>query len=198
MWRDRTGLPFPVEPWVKNLDEFRQRIEPMLHPDSPTRISGPAHPLRNDIEKVVKGFQRRFFATANVNGPYEHARHICGGAPWDIEDNEGRPLLGAQDVRGPRTVSFPHWARILGGRSQWGLGLRRHWVLGWSLLLPQAVPTIPPPALKMMTAPFGKEGLPVMLHTEGNVEILISQIIRSGYNLLEPLEVKADIGVVRL
>ncbi len=198
VWRDRSGVPLPVEPAVSNLDEFKERIEPMLDPDFPIRISSPKYPFKADVEKVVQRFQKRFFVTANVVGPYEYARHICGGH---------RGVLKAMMAdRAFASRMYSALGRFLSGIAKGLLdaGVDGLWMfddIGFSngpFFSPRVYQRYLQPAHRRICAPFRKRGLPTILHTDGNVEPLIPDIVRAGFTVLQPLEAKAGMDVVKL
>jgi len=197
-WRDRSGVPLPVEAAVKNLEEFRSRIEPMLDPDSPIRISSGDYPFKEDISKIVSNFQKRFFVPANVLGPYEYARHICGGH---------KGVLKAMITDKPFADRM---FRVLGNfLSRLAQGLLEAGVDGLFLFddmgfvdgpffRPETYERYLLPAHRAICLPFKKKGLPRILHTDGNVEALIPGIMKAGFTVLQPLEAKAGMDVVKL
>jgi len=198
VWRNRSGVPLPVEAAVSSLDEFKERIEPMLDPDFPIRISSPRYPFRADIEKVVQRFQKRFFVTANVVGPYEYARHICGGH---------RGVLKAMMADRPFAAHmYSAVGRFLSciAKGLLDAGVDGLWVfddIGFAngpFFSPKIYQRYLQPAHQRICAPFLRRGLPVILHTDGNVEAIIPDIIRSGFTALQPLEAKAGMDAVKL
>ena len=54
------------------------------------------------------------------------------------------------------------------------------------------------PAQKRMCDFFHARGLPVILHTDGNVWKLIPMLIEAGFDCLQPCEVKAGMDLVAL
>lgn len=53
-------------------------------------------------------------------------------------------------------------------------------------------------AHRRITEPARTKGLPTVLHTDGNVKLLIPKIIEAGFTGLQPLEVKAGMDAVKL
>ncbi len=198
VWRNRSGVPLPVEPAVRNLEEFARRIEPMLDPDAPIRISSPDYPYKGDVQGVVERFQKRFFVTANVVGPYEYARHICGGH---------KGVLKAMMTDHPfARRMYAELGRFL-SRIACGLldaGVDGLWVfddigfVNGPFFSPKVYRRYLQPAHRMICSPYRRKGLPVILHTDGNVEPLIPDIIDAGFTALQPLEAKAGMDVVKL
>jgi len=54
------------------------------------------------------------------------------------------------------------------------------------------------PSQKRLCDFFHRHGLPVILHTDGDVRSLIPQILEAGFDCLQPLEVKAGMDLVQL
>ncbi len=54
------------------------------------------------------------------------------------------------------------------------------------------------PSDKLLCSYFNDIGLPVILHTDGNVEELIPFIIEAGFNCLQPIEVKSGMDLIKL
>ncbi|HID90905.1 TPA: hypothetical protein EYP44_02990, partial [Candidatus Bathyarchaeota archaeon] len=54
------------------------------------------------------------------------------------------------------------------------------------------------PAHRRMFAPFRRRRLPVIYHCDGNVNLLIPDLIEAGITALQPLEVKAGMDVREL
>jgi len=198
VWRDRSGVPLPVEAVVRSLDEFRVRIEPMLDPDSPIRISSPEYPFRDDVTKIIENFQKRFFVTANILGPYEYARHICGGHKGVLRAMITDRRFADRMFR----VLGRFLSRLAKGLLEAGVdGLWLFDDVGFvdgPFFSPKTYERYLLPAHREICSAFRARGLPRILHTDGNVEALIPRIMDAGFTVLQPLEAKAGMDVVKL
>jgi len=67
-----------------------------------------------------------------------------------------------------------------------------------SLFSPQTYCNISLPVHKMLCDFFHSKGLPVILHSCGNVKVLIPHLIEAGFDCLQPLEVKAGMDLIEL
>jgi uroporphyrinogen decarboxylase len=194
-WRGRSGVPDPIEPVISNLDEFKERIEPLLDPELPIRLSSSRYPFKADIEDVVERFQQRFFVTIGVLGPFEYARHIFGGL------DRWLPFM----VKEPRdaasiTLSVARLARRV-VEAYLKAGVDAVWV--WDdvayangpFFSPKAYKDILMPAHSEILEPFKSRGLPRILHTDGDVRRLIPEFLEVGFTVLQPLEAKANMDV---
>jgi uroporphyrinogen decarboxylase len=54
------------------------------------------------------------------------------------------------------------------------------------------------PSHEAITKPFRKKGLPALLHTDGNVNLLIPDFLDAGFTGLHPLEVNAGMDIIEL
>ncbi len=84
------------------------------------------------------------------------------------------------------------------------MSLRASWV--WDDLAYKNGPFISPqhyrrfvmPQHERIVQPFRKRGKPAILHTDGNVKLLVPHFIEAGFTALQPLEAKADMDVREL
>ncbi len=197
-WRGRDGVPLHMDPPFRTLEEFEERIEPLLDPDAPIRISSRRYPFRGEMEGMVKKFQEKFYVFASFLGTFEYTRHICGGTKMTL-----RYLM--TDKRLTRRM-YRCLARFMGALSSAlaDAGCDCAWV--WDDLGFAEGPFFSPahyrqyimPSHQAITRPFRKTGLPAVLHTDGNVNLLIPDLLRAGFTCLQPMEVKAGMDVVEL
>jgi len=197
-WRGVDGVPLPMEPAFRNLEEFEERIEPLLDPESPIRISSSKYPFKGEIEDLITHFQEKFFVFASIFGPFEYCRHVCGGT---------RLLLRFMmtDKRLTRKM-FKCLGRFLGAISSALADAGADCVWSWDDLGFRDGPFFSPslyekyllPCHAQINRPFRKRGLPCVLHSDGNVNVLVPQLIRAGFTVLQPMEAKAGMDVVQL
>lgn len=193
-WKGRFGTPAFMVPAINNLEEFKERIEPFLDIDDPRRLVSPRYPFRESLEKGVRNLQRKYFVAATLGEPFEMVRALIGTY-----------RLCADFIRDPKFLSymFNAFADFLAecGKSLIDAGvdgLRTGGDLGYSdgpFFSPKHYREILAPAHRKIFAPFRRQGLPVILHTDGDIRKLIPGLIDSGVTALHPLEAKAGIDI---
>jgi len=192
------GPPLHLEPAVKNLEEFKERIEPLLDSDDMRRLSSPKYPFRKDLKEVIRSFQEKFFVTINIPGVIEYAMDLLGGLT---------PLLTLM-MKEPSSASYM-FNSIAGFLSKVGesfidAGVDALWVFddegyrNGPYFSPEVYIRLVQPAHKKICDPFRREGLPRILHTDGNVNSLIPHFINAGFTALHPLEAKSGMYVGNL
>jgi len=198
-WKHRSGVPYALEPAVFTLEEFKERIEPLLDPEYPARISSSKYPFKADVEKAVKKLQEKYFVFSSILGPFEYARHILG------ERVDRILVLMHKD---PRLVEyvFEVLGRFLGtvAKAFIDYGVDGVWV--WDDVAYRSGPFFSPKmyekyvmkAHAKITQPYRAKNLPAVLHTDGNVNVLIPYFLKAGFTALQPLEAKAGMNVVEL
>jgi uroporphyrinogen decarboxylase len=195
---EHEGIPLHIEPPFTNLEEFEERIEPLLDPDYPIRISSPSYPFRHEIEEMYRKFQENFYVYAGFYGTFEYTRHICGGTKKALRHMMIDPKLTKR--------MYEVLARLFGAISSamCDAGADCAWVfddLGFAdgpFFSPENYRKYVKPAHEAITKPFRKRGLPALLHTDGNVNLLIPDILDAGFTGLHPLEVNAGMDVIQL
>jgi uroporphyrinogen decarboxylase len=194
-WRGKSGVPDPIEPVARNLDDFKERIEPLLDPELPIRLSSSRYPFKADIEDVVDRFQERFFVAFGVIGPFELARHMFGGL------DRWLPFM----IRQPKDTSyiFMSMARLARdiARAMLKAGVDAVWVFddvayaNGPFFSPKTYREFLMPAHNLICEVFKDRQLPAILHTDGDVRMLIPHFIEAGFSVLQPLEAKANMDV---
>lgn len=197
-WQGKDGIPLHIDPPFRNLEEFEERIEPLLDPDAPFRLSSKGYPFKGEMEDMFRKFQERFFVFASFFGTFEYTRHICGGTKMALRHMMIDPRLTKR--------MYKVLARFMGALSSalCDAGADSAWV--WDDLGFADGPFFSPanyrkyimPSHKAITKPFRKKGLPAILHSDGNVNLLVPDIIQAGFTALQPLEVKAGMDVIQL
>jgi len=194
-WRGRSGVPDPMEPIIKNLDDFKERIEPLLDPELPIRISSSRYPFRGDIEVMVQRFQERFFVTVGVLGPFEYARHIFGGVDKVLPVMVREPATAGYIMRSVASFASKIASAFLKA------GVDGLWIwddiayVNGPFFSPKTYRDLLLPAHAAICSSFRSKGLPVVLHTDGDVRKLIPHFIEAGITVLQPLEAKANMDV---
>jgi hypothetical protein len=197
-WKTQPGPPLRLDPAVRNLEEFKERIEPLLDPDDMRRLSSPKYPYRKDLKEVIGKFQEEFFVTVNIPGVIEYSMDLLGGLA---------PLLTLM-MKEPSSASymFNSIARFLSkvGESFIEAGVDGVWVFDdeghkdGPYFSPKVYVELVQPAHRKICDPFRKEGLPRILHTDGNVNALVPHFIDAGFTALHPLEAKSGMDVREL
>jgi len=197
-WLGVDGIPLHIDPPFRDLQGFKDRIEPLLDPESPIRISSSRYPFRNELEEMVRKFQENFFVFASFFGTFEYTRHICGGTK-----NALRYMM--IDDKLTRAM-YRCLAKFMGPLSSalCDAGCDCVWVfddLGFAdgpFFSPANYRKYIMPAHKAITRPFRKRDLPAILHSDGNVNLLIPDILDAGFTVLQPMEAKAGMDVIQL
>ncbi|RLF01458.1 MAG: hypothetical protein DRJ59_06000 [Thermoprotei archaeon] len=195
-WRAKSGTPFPLAPAVRTLEEFKEYFEPLLDPELPMRVSSSKYPFKGDLEKALKKMQEEFFVVVGVLGPFEYVRHILGSRVDNILRyfyKDPKMLEHIFDVVG-------HFLSKL-TKAFLDIGVDGVWV--WDDVGYNRGPFISPKMYKKFVQPqhrriveqFRNKNLPAILHTDGNVNILIDHFIDAGFTALQPLEAKAGMDV---
>jgi uroporphyrinogen decarboxylase len=197
-WAGRDGIPLHIDPPFHNLEEFEERIEPLLDPDSPIRISSPRYPFRDEMREMYRKFQEDFYVPASFFGTFEYTRHICGGTKKALRYMMIDPKLTKR--------MYKVLTRFFGALSSamCDAGADCAWVyddIGFAdgpFFSPENYRKYVMPSHEAITRPFRKKGLPAILHTDGNVNLLIPDLMDAGFTALHPLEVNAGMDVIEL
>ena len=196
-WKGRYGTPHFLRPAFNSLEDFKEKIEPYLDINEPRRLASPNYPFRRDLEKGIKNLQERYFVAASFLPPFEIMRALVGTRELIIEF-----------IREPRTISYIF--NVLGdflteaGKSLIDAGVDGLWAwedLGYSrgpFISPLLYRKFLAPLHKRIFSEFRKRNLPVIYHTDGDVRMLIPDLIDSGVTALQPLETKAGMDVREL
>lgn len=196
-WKGRYGTPHFLRPAFRSLEEFKEKIEPHLDINDPRRLISPNYPFRRDLEKGIENLQKRYFVAASFLPPFEVMRALVGTK---------RLLINF--IREPKTIRYIF--DVLGdflteaGKSLIDAGVDGLWAwedLGYSngpFISPNLYRKFLAPVHKKMFSVFRKRNLPVIYHTDGDVRILIPDLINSGITALQPLETKAGMDVREL
>ncbi len=77
-WIGRSGTPHPAgPPSVSTIEDFKEKLEPLLDPELPIRVSSSRYPFKGGLRKYkeAEGAVRRILLN---NGSFETTRHILG------------------------------------------------------------------------------------------------------------------------
>ncbi|MBO3758084.1 MAG: hypothetical protein JTT14_03155, partial [Candidatus Brockarchaeota archaeon] len=55
-----------------------EKIEPLLDPELPIRVSSSKYPFKEELEKGIRKLQERYAVFCSIIGPFETTRHILG------------------------------------------------------------------------------------------------------------------------
>jgi len=196
-WKGRSGTPSFLVPAVRSLEEFKERIEPFLNANDPRRLISPRYPFRGDLEKGIRNLQKRYFVAAAMGEPFEVVRALIGTYN-----------LCANFIRDPAFLKymFDKLADFMAecGKSLIDVGVdgvRPAGDLAYKngpFFSPTHYRKLLAPAHRKMFQPFRKHRLPVILHTDGDVRLIIPDLIESGVTALHPLEAKAGMDIREL
>lgn len=196
-WKGRSGTPHFLVPAVRNLEEFKERIEPFLDVNDPTRLISPRYPFRGDLEKGIRNLQKRYFVAAAMGEPFEIVRALIGTYS-----------LCANFIRNPCFLAymFDKLAEFMAECSKSlvdaGIdGVRPAGDLAYRngpFFSPAHYRKLLAPAHEKMFQPLRKRGIAVILHTDGDVRPMIPDLIEAGVTAIHPLEAKAGMDVREL
>ena len=197
-WRRREGVSLYLDPPFRNLEEFEERIEPLLDPESPRRISSKTYPFRAEVGGMFTRLQTNFFVPARILGPFEYARHLCGGTKRTL-----RYMMTESSMR--RRIF-----RVLGtflsalSRAYCEAGADAIWVTDnlafrdGPFFSPELYESTIMPYHRKIVKPFEKQGLPAILSSDGDIRMLIRNVASAGFTALHPLETRAHMDVTHL
>jgi len=191
-----------LEAPVKCLDDFKEKIEAFMDPDDPRRVTSSHYPYKKDLKEAVRNRRRGpygdLWVSLWVTGPFE----LCSGFVG------GMPQLLTIMVKDPHFTSYmfnsvaEYEARICEVYIDAGVdGIFLGEDLGYKngpFFSPDLYRKLLAPAHKKIFHPFSKRGMPCLIHSDGNVKMLIPDFIKIGITALNPLEVKAGMDVKEL
>jgi uroporphyrinogen decarboxylase len=199
-WIGKSGTPHPVgPPLVSTIEDFKEKLEPLLDPELPIRVSSSRYPFRGELERGISRLKERYAVFCSIVGPFETARHILG-------ESVDKILITIH--RDPGLVKYvfrclgQYFSRIV--ETYLELGVDGLWV--WDDLAYNKGPFFSPrvyeelvkPAHAQITSAYRAKNAPTILHTDGNVNLLIPKLIEAGFTVIQPLEAKAGMDVVEL
>jgi uroporphyrinogen decarboxylase len=197
-WSGYDGIPLHIDPPFRTLEEYEERIEPLLDPDSPMRISSPRYPFRGEMEEMFRKFQENYYVFASFFGTFEYTRHTCGGTKMALRHMMINPKLTKRMYK----VLAKFMGRLSSALCDAGADCAWVWDdLGFAdgpFFSPANYRKYVMPSHQAITRPFRKKGLPCVLHSDGNVNLLIPDIMDAGFTVLQPLEVNAGMDVMEL
>lgn len=199
-WIGKSGTPHPAgPPSVSTIEDFKEKLEPLLDPELPIRVSSSKYPFKGELERGIRKLKERYAVFCSIVGPFEITRHILGHSVDKV-------LIAIH--KDPSLVKYV--SRHLGNyfsklvETYLELGVDGLWL--WEDMAYNKGPYFSPrvyeeffkPAHVQMTSPYRAKNLPVIIHTDGNVNLLIPRLIEAGFTALQPLEAKAGMDVVEL
>jgi uroporphyrinogen decarboxylase len=192
-WKNKSGTPEHVDFMVKDRAGWEQHIKPVLKPDR-RRVDFEAY---RTVKKTVAERQE-FFCWAGVN-VFEQMHPVCG--------HEYMLMGMALDpdwVRDMTTtyadLTIAMWEMLF---AEEGLpdGIFFYEDMGFKekpFMSPAMYRELIMPAHKRTCAWAHDKGLPVIMHSCGFVEPLVPHMIEAGIDMLQAMEVKAGMDMVRL
>ena len=186
-----------IQPAVKTLDDFKNRIEPFLDPNDTRRLCSQNSPFRKYLQKNINNLKKRHIVLASLRGPYVHCVSLCGI----------RNLL-ILFLRNPEHVKYmiDCYSKFISKASENLIDLG---VDGLYLREDMAYKNGPFFSIglyrnliynghKKIFMTYRNRNLPVVLHCDGNFKSLIPDLISAGVSALEPLEVNSGMDVREL
>jgi uroporphyrinogen-III decarboxylase len=187
-WTEKSGAPQYLDAVVKTPKNFTEMVEPLLVADDMRRVSGSRYPFKRELEQMIKHFQKEFFVTVGVEGPLGYSMYLCGGLARTLVF-----LMKNQDFMGYMLNSIADFlSKICGSYIE--AGVDGIWVfddLGsreGPFLSPRLYEKLIKPSHQKLCAPFVKRGLPRLLHSDGNIESMIPQLMDAGFIGIQPLQ----------
>ncbi|MBO3797822.1 MAG: hypothetical protein JTT13_03000 [Candidatus Brockarchaeota archaeon] len=199
-WIGRSGTPHPAgPPSVSTIEDFKEKLEPLLDPELPIRVSSSRYPFKRELEEGIRRLKERYAVFCSIIGPFETARHILG-------ESVDKVLIAIHKDPGLVRHIFRHlgwyFSKIV--ETYLKLGVDGLWVwedIAYSkgpFFSPRVYEEVVKPAHAQMTSSYRLRNMPVIIHTDGNVNLLIPKLIEAGFTAIQPLEVKAGMDVVEL
>jgi uroporphyrinogen decarboxylase len=197
-WTGKTASPQFLDPVVKTPQDFEGRVEPLLDHLDIRRVSSAGYPFRQELEQMVKRFQREFFVTVGVVGPWEYSTYLCGGLAATLVF-----VMKNQDFASSMFMRIADFlAKIC--ESYIAAGADGLWVFDdqgsqdGPFFSPRLYERLLEPAHEKVCAPFVRRDLPRLLHSDGHIEPLIPHFIDAGFLALHPVQNKAGMDVKKL
>lgn len=199
-WIGRSGTPHPAgPPVVSTIEDFKEKLELLLDPELPIRVSSSRYPFKRELEEGIRRLEERYAVFCSIIGPFETTRHILG-------ESVDKVLIAI--YKNPDLVRYilRHLGRYFSSivETYLELGVDGLWV--WEDMAYSKGPFFSPriyeefikPAHIRMTSAYRARNMPTIIHTDGNVNLLIPRLIEAGFTAIQPLEVKAGMNVVEL
>ena len=198
-WPTRKSVtPRYLDPIVKSPQDFVDKVEPLLDPEDMRRVSSPRYPFKDELTETMERMKKRFFVAVGMPGPFAYSMLLCGGLAPTL-----RFMMKHQEFMKHMFSSIADFlARI--DQSYLECGADGLWVFddqGWNkgpFYSPKIYAKLLKPAHEIVCDPFKRKSLPRILHSDGHVEPFIPDFIESGFNALQPLQIKAGMDLARL
>jgi len=187
-WTEKSGTPQYLDPIVKTPEDFEKKVKPLLDARDMRRVSGSHYPFRQELEHMIKHFQREFFVVAGIIGPLEYSMYLCGGLARTLVF-----LMRNQDFMQYIFSSISDFLASVCERYI-EAGVDGIWVfddLGSRdrpFLSPALYEKLLKPAHQRICETSRKKGLPGLFHSDGNVESIIPQLLDAGFVALQPFQ----------
>ncbi|MBM4001493.1 MAG: hypothetical protein FJ297_18490 [Planctomycetes bacterium] len=194
--KERGGTPEHVDFLVKNRRDWEERIRPLL--------VDPAHYERRIAfekyrERLAENAKKRTFLCSTVLGAFDAMNALCGHETILVGMATDPDWI--VDMCGVYATIVVEMLEMLFGQEGLPDAL---WVwddLGFKhrpfMSVGMYRELIMPAHKRVMDFARGK-GLPVLLHTDGQNEPLIPLLIEAGVNILQPIEVKAGMDLLKI
>ena len=137
---------------------------------------------------MTRSFQKEFFVVVGVEGPLGYSSYLCGGLARTLFF-----LMKNQDFMCYMFNSIADFlAKIC--ESYIEAGVDGLWVFDdqasrdGPFISPRLYQRLLKPSHERICAPFMKKGLPRLLHSDGNIEPIIPDLVDAGFVGLQPLQ----------
>jgi len=187
-WTEKSGAPKYLDPVVKTPKDFKEKVEPLLDAHDMTRVSSSGYPFRQELEQMIRRFQKEFFVVVGVEGPLGYSMYLCGGLARTLIF-----LMRNQDFMSYMFSSISDFlARICENYME--AGVDGVWVFDdqasrdGPFLAPGLYEKLLKTAHQRICEPFRKRGLPRLLHSDGYVEPIIPHLMDAGFTALQPFQ----------
>jgi uroporphyrinogen decarboxylase len=187
-WTEKSGAPKHLDPIVKTPKDFNEKVEPLLDAHDMRRTSSSRYPFKQELEQMIRRFQREFFVVVGVEGPLGYSMYLCGGLARTLIF-----VMKNQDFMSHMLNSIGDFlARIC--ESYIEAGVDGLWVFDdqasrdGPFMSPRLYERLLKPAYQRICEPFAKKGLPRLLHSDGYVEPIIPYLLDAGFVGLQPFQ----------
>lgn len=186
-----------IQPAVEDLGDFQNRIEPFLDINDPRRLCSPDSPFRKYLRQKIAGLKERRLVLASLRGPYVYCVSLCGMKRLMILiSKEPRFVKHMIDKISEFTSEASRSLIDLGVD---GLYLREDMAYrNGPFFSPQAYRETIMLGHRRIFMTYRSEGLPAVLHCDGDFRPLIPDLIKAGVSCIEPLEANAGMDVRKL
>lgn len=191
------GLQAEVQPLVRHVTDFKERVELFLDPNDPRRLCSSNSPFRRYLKEKIVSLKKEHVLLVSLRGPYVYSVSLCGipGLLTSFHKNPGF-VRYMMDKIAKFTSEISTNLIDLGVDGIW---MRDDMAFkNGPFFSPKAFRELIMPSYKQIAGVFRKKNLPVVLHADGDIRPLLPDLIKAGVTAINPLEVSAGMDVGEL